>query len=327
MAADTYPDILIDGAYQELFAEFLVYKRGQGCSYGQSIQHRLRELSRFLGKMPLLPEIVSRGYYESFVSLRGDEKPANQSLRIAYARQFCLFLRTKGYECFVPPEHWCRKDRSFTPRIITEEEIGRIIAVADSRQYWVWPTSNRFIFPMLLRMLWCCGMRVGEALALRIGDVDVTNGVLAVRKAKNNNTRMIPMSASCAEHVQKYWKAMGFDGLEKTAYFYPSPRGGRYACGSVGHRIKQMMAEAGVFADGAKTPRIHDIRHSYAVAALEKMIAEGMDCYCELPLLSIYMGHSGIRETEHYLRLTSRGVQGVEDAMATVYIDVFPEVG
>ena len=86
------------------------------------------------------------------------------------------------------------------------------------------------------------------------------------------------------------------------------------------------MKHAGIFCEGSVGPRVHDIRHTYAVHALEKMINDGQDVYCALPILSAYMGHRGIESTEKYLRLTEEAYVSVIDKAAPFYADVFPEV-
>ncbi|OGL46492.1 MAG: hypothetical protein A2161_00180 [Candidatus Schekmanbacteria bacterium RBG_13_48_7] len=68
------------------------------------------------------------------------------------------------------------------------------------------------------------------------------------------------------------------------------------------------------------------LSHTYAVHALEKLINDGQDVYCTLPILSAYLGHRGIESTEKYLRLTEEAYSSIIDATAPLYMDVFPEV-
>jgi integrase len=90
--------------------------------------------------------------------------------------------------------------------------------------------------------------------------------------------------------------------------------------------FKKFMKLAGIFPEGLVGPRVHDIRHTYAVHALEKMINEGQDIYCTLPILSRFLGHRCIESTEKYLRLTKEAYSSIIDATTPLYIDVFPEV-
>ena len=84
------------------------------------------------------------------------------------------------------------------------------------------------------------------------------------------------------------------------------------------------MLEAGVTTASGHAPRVHDLRHSYAVAPLAKMQADGVDIYATLPLLATYMGHADIVSAEYYLRLDPSAWTGIEQAMADTYAGIFP---
>ena len=84
------------------------------------------------------------------------------------------------------------------------------------------------------------------------------------------------------------------------------------------------MLEAGVTTASGRAPRTHDLRHSYAVACLAKMQAEGVDVYAALPLLATYMGHADIVSAEYYLRLDRSAWAAIEQAMEDTYAGVFP---
>jgi integrase len=84
------------------------------------------------------------------------------------------------------------------------------------------------------------------------------------------------------------------------------------------------MLEAGVTTASGRAPRTHDLRHSYAVASLAKMQADGVDVYAALPLLATYMGHADIASAEYYLRLDPSAWATIEQAMEGTYASVFP---
>jgi integrase/recombinase XerD len=177
---------------------------------------------------------------------------------------------------------------------------------------------------MLVRLLWCCGLRIGEALSLRIGDVDLAEALITVRKAKHNRTRLVPMSQSLAAYARRYAVAVGHVAEDPGAWFFPSPRGGGYnPCSATAH-IQDLMLQAGVTTAAGRAPRTHDLRHSYAVACLAKLHDDGVDAYVALPLLATYMGHADISSAEYYLRLDPSAWAGIEQAMANTYAGVFP---
>ena len=218
-----------------------------------------------------------------------------------------------------------RQSSAFIPRIITAEEMARIIACADARPASRCGPQTQPVYAMLVRLLWCCGLRIGEALSLRVGDVDLAEAVITVHKAKHNRTRLVPMSQSLAAHARRYAVAVGLVPEDPGSFFFPSPRGGAYNPGSATAHIQGLMLEAGLTTASGRAPRTHDLRHSYAVACLAKMQADGVDVYAALPLLATYMGHADIVSAEYYLHLDPSAWAGIEQAMAGTYAGVFPQ--
>lgn len=318
-------EITPDGAFPELFSEYVDYKRNLGYVYPDSRLYLVRRLSRFLAGRAADERILTRDAAEEFALPRDGESVGSAAGRRGIARQFALFLRWKGIEAWVLPERsQPRRSRSFAPRVITAEEMVRVIACADARPASRCGPQTRPVYAMLVRLLWCCGLRIGEALSLRVGDVDLAEALITVRKAKHNRTRLVPMSESVAAYARRYAIAVGLVAEDPGAWFFPSPRGGAYNPNSATAHIQGLMLEAGVTTVSGRAPRTHDLRHSYAVACLAKMHADGVDVYAALPLLATYMGHADIVSAEYYLHLDPSAWAGIEQAMADTYAGVFP---
>lgn len=319
-------DLVMDGAYPELFSGYIAYKRAAGYAMARNWQYPVRELSRFLASRPPAPGVLTADYVNEFCGRRGDEAASTQNHRMSTCRQFALYLQTLGYDCYVRPNQLTLRGTAFVPRIITEEEMGRVIAAADAMPVRPNAPTAHKVFPMIVRILWSCGLRLGEALSLTVGDVSIADGVLLVRNAKGGKSRVVPVSGSLKACLERYWRDMGLHAAAPDTGIFPSRRRACYWRSYVAYRIKGFMADAGVFAQGGKPPRVHDIRHSFAVAALAKMDAGGIDLYCALPLLTAYLGHSDIKSTEYYLRFTESAMEAVLSKMAGPYSAVFPEV-
>ena len=96
----------------------------------------------------------------------------------------------------------------FCPYIFTHEEIRRLFEVVDHLPYWGRYPKYHLIYPMLLRILYGCGLRLNEALLLKTGDVDTTLGVLYLSNTKNGSQRCVPMSVSLWKYVDYYLEQM-----------------------------------------------------------------------------------------------------------------------
>lgn len=318
--------VVIDGAYARLFADFVEFKRGIGYGYSGPTIQQLRMFSRYLSNFPETGTVLDKETVDEYCAPHGAEAISTRKHRATLVRQFALYLRTRGIDCYLPPENHERDRTDFIPHIFTENEMQRVIACADDHPFLPHASTTKAVYSMLIRMLWCCGLRLGEALSLTVGDVNLDDAVLTVARAKYNKTRLVPMSKSLAAYAKRYWDHMGFVRENPGAFFYPTHRNGKYVRGAPSAHIKRIMLRAGIANSGGKVPRVHDIRHSFAVMSLKKMEDAGMDIYCSLPLLSVYMGHSDIKSTEYYLRLTGSSFSEIHNAMDSCYNGIFPEV-
>lgn len=313
------------GPFKDYCPQYVSYKRDMGFAFGASSLYSLRHMDNYFKQYNLSSPALTKRMVEDFVSHRYRESDKTQHMRMSLIRQFALFMNRIGFDFYVYPDELIAITKTFTPYIFTHDEIERIINVVDHLAYIPQSKFYHLIYPMLFRMLYGCGLRINEALSLKKSDVDLVNGILTITEAKNSTSRLIPMSWSLTDYSRCYAENMSFDMFSE-GYFYPSRDAGKYNRTPVYIKFKQFMKIAGIFHEGAVGPRVHDIRHTYAVHALEKMINEGQDIYCTLPILSTYLGHRGIESTEKYLRLTEEAYASIVDALSPLYTDVFPEV-
>ena len=93
-----------------------------------------------------------------------------------------------------------------------------------------------------------------------------------------------------------------------------------------GHFKKVILKYSGIpYKGGGSGPRVHDLRHTFAVNAMDKMVDEGKDLYVALPILSAYLGHESVSATERYVRLTAQRHSKVTDSLSKI-ITNWPEV-
>jgi integrase/recombinase XerD len=162
---------------------------------------------------------------------------------------------------------------------------------------------RHLIMPEVFRLLYCCGMRVSEVLHLKCTDVDLATGILAVRKSKFNKDRLVPVAPSMVARLRKYAFVLGKGGASST--FFPTQVGKPYSKETVYNFFRQLLWKCGIPHEGrAKGPRLHDLRHSFAVHKLESWYRQGADLNVKLPLLAAYMGHKNLVSTQWYLHLT-----------------------
>lgn len=303
------------GRHGELFTRYVGYKRSLGYSISLSYQYVLREIARFIDGTRPDPDVISRFTAEKLTARKPGEAVSTQCKRIAILRQFCLWLASLGYAPVVPPQGLVRDTKDFVPRIVSATEMAGILAVADHEA-----SEQR---RLLLRLLWCCGIRIGEACALTVSDLDTSAGTILVSHAKGDRTRLLPMSASLWEYATGYQQRCGLTEADGAFPLMPTARGNVPRSSNAGTALSKLFARAGVLNRQGKPIRPHDLRHSYAVHALGKMVDNGTDIYAALPLLATYMGHADITSTEYYLRFTQDTLLRIVDAQQQVSQRVF----
>lgn len=273
--------------------------------------------------------VLTQELYDSWSAKRAHENGNTHRTRNQHLRMFVKFLANNGVEAttvFLPLP---KGEKTHIPYIFTHEEVHRFIAAVDR----VKPCSHQgrkslahLIFPVLFRLLYGCGLRVGEALRLKSKDVDTKSGVLCLHETKGNKERIVPMSATLTQICDKYHTDPLVAECD-SEYFFPAPDKLCYAACTVYDRYRQYLFEAGIGHGGrGQGPRLHDLRHTFAVHTLNKWAEEGRDLYVVLPILSAYLGHVDIKSTQKYLQLTSEAHQLVTRPFEEKFGDVFPEV-
>jgi len=313
------------GLLKESLTDFISYKRSLGFKYGDSCCRVLKTIDDLSIQLDLSQPVLTEEIVKAFTVRREGKSVKTQMRRMVFIRQLALFMNRTGLRAYVLPYSKIRIPDDFVPYIFTREEIVRLTDSIDNIRFFANSPRCHIIYPMLFRILYGCGLRLSEALTLQLDDVNLKTGILHVHKAKNNTSRLIPMSASLWAYSKKYVTMMDFNIMHE-GYFLPAPDNNCYSRSAVRGQFIQHLKRTGIQNEKGLFPRIHDLRHTFSVHSLEKMVQEGMDMNCVLPILSVYLGHCGIESTESYLRLTKESFEKVVNTVAPFYKGIFPEV-
>ena len=233
-----------------------------------------------------------------------------------------------GYEAQVVPWRLApQSDYAYTPYIFSERELGLVLSSVDHLCESGISKHSDLIFPIVFRILIGCGTRISETLRIEKNDVDLENRTLFLRHTKNAKERIIPIAPSVVEKCRLYrTKCQAFSIFASSPWFFPNGHGVPYSSDTAYRHFRKALYVAAISHGGrGKGPRVHDLRHTYAVRVLNKWVHEGKNLTTALPYLAIYMGHEGLKASQHYLRLTAAMFPDLIQSVEKEYGWVIPE--
>ncbi len=227
--------------------------------------------------------------------------------RMRIIRNLCLYRRRTEPSCFVPdPDLFPPPHQYVQPYIFTEEDIARLIqATSTLRTTRAYPLRSR-VFRLAVALLYTTGLRRGELLRMTVGDYGLHERTLLVRASKFHKSRLLPLSGDAAREIQDYLTARRAHGPDAMADQAPLLWNGSaivhsYTGPGFVRVFRGLLRRAGIHKPDGQLPRVHDVRHSFAMNALLRWYRAGVDVQAKLPLLATYMGHVSIVSTQYYL--------------------------
>jgi integrase/recombinase XerD len=232
-------------------------------------------------------------------------QPAEWARRLCFVRGFARYRSAADARTEIPPvELLPYRSTRARPYLYTEQEVQRLLDAA-LKLPTRWPSTplRPWVFYCLLGLLSVTGLRISEALDLKLDDVDLDQGVLTIRAAKFGRSRLVPLHPSTCVVLTDYLKRREqLVGKRGSGHVFVSNRGTRLDVGRVHRAFYALSRQTGLRAAGAsKGPRLHDFRHRFAVQALTRWYESGDESARRLPVLSTYLGHVYVAGTYWYL--------------------------
>jgi integrase len=227
-----------------------------------------------------------------------DATPNHWAQRLAIARGFARYLQTIDPATEVPPPGVfpARRHRP-SPYLFSQRDICQILEAARALRPPLRAATHETIFGLIA----ASGMRIGEAIGLARDDVDLDAGVITIREAKFDRSRLVPLHPTVTQALGRY--AARRDRLcprPRSAAFFLSGAGTRLDRSGVGATFRKITADLGI-RTAAVRPRVHDLRHSFAVQTLVRWQRAGVNVDERIGTLSTYLGHVAPADTYWYL--------------------------
>ena len=286
-------------------AAFLGFKRAMGIGYRRA-EFVLDSFVRFAreqygnGCVPL-EQAVTR-----WATRIEGRKAVTVGNEFGVVRQLCLFRRRSDPHAFVPDHAVAPvKESVFVPYIFTREQVLALLDAAtrhEGRNMWA------AMLRALTLVLYCTGMRLGEAVRLRLDDIDLRQGVLTVQRSKGRS-RILAIRDDLVGELRQYLQhrenVLATSGVGTSAVLFVRRDGSALTVATASQALVGLLRDLGLKPlRGRCGARSYELRHAFAVHRLTAWAVEGVDVHAKLPWLSAYLGHQNVLGTEVYLKAT-----------------------
>ena len=272
--------------------------------------HTLSDFDSFFAARGATEKAVTEELINGWIQrLRNKNHSRTVSNKVSCLRCFLKYLRYCGVTVFMPQ---CPKwHEDYVPYIFSDSEMEEIFRCVDKAAAG---DKKHFEIAMLIRLLYGCGLRHGEALKLIRSDVDFKRGILLLRQPKNKKQRIVPMHQSLTKMLMRYCAALGIYDKPDAFVFPGSTPDSSADMSDMRAKFRAVLKSAKVYIPPEKPGRrgqcIHCLRHLFAVKSFAHAEKNGRETADSVPYLSVYLGHFDMDGTEKYLRFSS---------------DIFPE--
>jgi len=226
-------------------------------------------------------------------------RPAWWSARLGLVRAFAKYLHTLDPRHEIPlPQLLPHRRMRAAPYVYEPAEITALLRAAEVLSSPLRVATYR----TLIGLLAVTGLRTGEAIRLDRTDVDLRRGLLLIRKTKFGKTRQVPLHATTVAALARYARLRDRLAPRRRApSFLVSTVGRRLIYNNVHETFLRLVYAAGIAERRPRRPRIHDLRHTFAVQTVVGWHRAGVDVERQLPLLATYLGHVSVASTYWYL--------------------------
>jgi len=281
---------------RQALADYLSLRR----SLGYALQRTEKLLNQFLDYLEERgASVITADLALAWARLPQDGSPLWWAHRLSVVRGFAGYLHVLDEAHEVPSTDvlpW--KSHRANPYLYTDAEIAALIRAATTLRFPLRVAT----YQTLIGLLVVTGMRVGEAIALDVDDFDADRGVLLIRQGKGGATRQLPLHPSTTAAVRGYLRRADRRSMARTTALLISPAGTRLLYCNIHWTFQKLLRQAGIGPRSSSCrPRIHDMRHSFAVSRLLDAYTCDLDIDRQLTLLATYLGHRSPAGTYWYL--------------------------
>lgn len=300
---------------KDIFMGFITFKKSSGRKE-RLYASVLKTFDNYCISLPREVNELDKAAVDGFLQVSEQRMLSSVLKDASVLRELGRYMHRMGIkDAYVTHLHGSRKS-TYVPYIFSREQVILLLKKASDFQccYDSVNPNIKNVISCLYTVLYCTGIRISEALSLKLSDVSLSERTILVTETKNGRQRLLPISQSlslrCADYLMQRCSCCNI-------YFFDSGselHGGQINTGMAYCYFRKLLDQSGIPHRGrGNGPRLHDFRDTFAVHSLQQLIKRGGDVNANLEYLSLYMGHHSIYETQDYLWMTD---QLAEDMLA-----------
>lgn len=306
--------------WQELGNKFIKQKRYLGYKY-RTDSIVIKSITTFLETENVTD--INKDVVDKYVRLNLNISSNTLARNIGVFREFNKYLNNQDIKCYqIPLKIYQQHQREFIPHIFSKDEIKMIIKNSYKIKLKYYSYKKEQTIPIIFKILYQTGMRVGEVLNLKIKDYKEQEYFL-VEHSKNDEERIIYLPKSLNEEILKYYLKFHYN-KEQDEYFFQI-RNGKISNSTVDKWFYSILKMSKI-KRSENSPRVHDLRHTHIVHCIEKWLKEKKDINVMLPVLQTYVGHSSIKSLEYYFQITQNMINEIGRISEKKLGNIIPEL-
>lgn len=315
------------------FSELSVYinglideKRALGYKYNTEA-YVFAKLDRYWVEQGYTSPEITIDRLEKWLSPSEKESVSSVSQRVYTVKQLALYMNARDISAYIP----LNKEKRHKPviRILNPDEIKELFSVIDQYRP-ARPTSETLRmaeeYKVIFRLILTTGLRRTETASIRVEDVDVNSGKIAILGAKGAKDRTIYLADDMNEMLVEYIQLLESIMDDSLEWLFPGVTKEKHiSSGSLGIKFHDFWKKTGCKSSNRKNPTVHSLRHTYVVMRMNIWMEQGIDFHLMMPYLSKSLGHKSPNETYYYYHQVVDAFEIIQkkDTMASV---VIPEV-
>ena len=312
-----YTSFMKDNIY-----DFINYKKSSNC-WNKSYEAFLKTFENYCIKKYNNTNELTQEMVNSWCTKRKTEKNKSYNTRIGVIIIFLKYTNSRGITNINIPSYLKGEKYTYIPHTFTDKELNNFFYACDNikiKVYNIQSKNNQLTIPVFFRLLYSTGMRTTEARLLKVEDIDLSNGVINIKKSKSNSEHYVVVNDLMKKYLVDYDNKINIL-YPNRIYFFPTLNNSFHTKEWVDDNFHKYWNK---YNNSYVIP--YDLRHHYAITNINSWINKGIEFNDKLYYLSKSMGHSNIESTKYYYSLIPRMSDIFQNQINDTFNTIVPEV-